>query len=285
MLEVEGLRHRRERVEEEAAEEGPELAGAGHRPEHDFLARAVDEIGGQRGPEVRRDQELLELLEQCVVDGPIGVQDGAETAGQVLLRPTESVAETLTQAREKLHGLSEGRTKRVMTEPLAPSRGMGRPLSSRLTPPALPIVMTNGPFEIHSRISLAGIVSSLVRPSSVRTRIHVVSVVRAMSRYGSPSPRADVAAAMDADEAAGDALATLAAGAALGVVAAFGRATALGAAAGCWTAGALVAAGADGAAGAAAGTAGAGATLGAGALGTALGGFVGCIAGGVGAAA
>src|SRR5207249_4045334 len=100
------------------------------------------------------------------------------------------IAETLTHCGEKLHGLSEGRTNRVMTEPLAPSRGMGRPLSSRLTPPALPIVITNGPFEIHSRISFAGIVSSLVRPSSVRTRIHVVSVVRAMSRYGKPSPGA-----------------------------------------------------------------------------------------------
>src|SRR5207302_9406375 len=94
------------------------------------------------------------------------------------------VAETLTQGGEKLHWLSEGRTNRVMTAPLAPSRGIDRPLSSRLTPPALPIVMTNGPFEIHSRISLAGIVSSLVRPSSVRTRIQVVSVVLATSRYG-----------------------------------------------------------------------------------------------------
>src|SRR5262249_39906362 len=188
-------------------------------------------------------------------------------------------------------GLSEGRTKRVMTEPLTPSRGMGRPLSSRLTPPALPIVMTNGPFETHSRISLAGIVSSLVRPSSVRTRIHVVSVVRAMSRYGSPSPRAVVAAAMDADEAAGsadaagDAFATLAAGVALVAVAAFGSATALGAAADFGTAEALAAAGVDGAAGAAAWTAGAGATLGAGAPGAALGDdFAGCIAGRVGAA-
>src|SRR5215813_6930486 len=258
MLQVEGLRHRRQRVEEEAAEEGPELAGAGHRPEHDFLARAVDEIGGQRGPEVRRDQELLELLEQRVVDGPIGVQDGAETAGQVLLRPAEPVAETLTQAREKLHGLSEGRTKRVMTEPLAPSRGMGRPLSSRLTPPALPIVMTNGPFEIHSRISLAGIVSSLVRPSSVRTRIHVVSVVRAIKRYGKPSPRAATVEAV-AGEAGAEAVTGAAAGGAamalaveavpgvavtLGVAATLGATGGLGAACGLGATGGLGVAGA-----------------------------------------
>src|SRR3989441_12982847 len=71
-----------------------------------------------------------------------------------------------------------------MTAPLAPSRGIGRPLSSRLTPPALPMVRTKGPLDTHSRTSLAGTVSSLVRPSSVRTRIQVVSVVRATSRYG-----------------------------------------------------------------------------------------------------
>src|SRR5437867_11276279 len=80
--------------------------------------------------------------------------------------------------------VSGGRTIRVMTAPLEPSRGIDRPLSSRLTPPALPMVRTKGPLDTHSRTSLAGIVSSLVRPSSVRTRIQVVSVVRATSRYG-----------------------------------------------------------------------------------------------------
>src|SRR5438445_497356 len=71
-----------------------------------------------------------------------------------------------------------------MTAPLAPSAGSGRPFSSKETPPALPMVRTNGRFEIHSRTSPAGTFSSLVRPSSVRTRIHVVSLVRATSRYG-----------------------------------------------------------------------------------------------------
>src|SRR5215470_5790117 len=233
--------------------EGLELAGAGHCPEHDFLARAVDEIGGERGTEVSRDQKLLELLEQRVVHGPIRVQDGAETPREVLLRPAEPVAETLTQGREKLHGLSEGRTKRVTTEPLTPSRGMGRPLSSRLTPPALPIVMTNGPFETHSRISLAGIVSSLVRPSSVRTRIHVVSVVRAINRYGNPSPRAPRVEA-GAGEAGAEAVTGAAAGGAgmalaveavpgvavtLGVAATLGAAGGLGAACGLGATGGL----------------------------------------------
>src|SRR5439155_15943127 len=176
-----------------------------------------------------RDQQLLDLLEQRVVDGPIGVQDGAETPGEVLLRPAEPVAEPLTQSREKLHWLSEGRTNRVTTEPLAPSRGIARPLSSRLTPPALPIVITKGPFEIHSRISLAGIVSSLVRPSSVRTRIHVVSVVRAINRYGEASPRAPGAeAAAGAGAAAGGAAVAPGAAWALGAAGVMGVAGALG---------------------------------------------------------
>jgi len=77
----------------------------------------------------------------------------------------------------------------------------------------LPIVMTKGPFDTHSRISLGGIVSSLVRPSSVRTRIHVVSVVRAISRYGEPSPRTPAAGAEAvAGAAAGGTAAVLGAG-------------------------------------------------------------------------
>src|SRR5712664_3281257 len=144
----------------------------------------MGEIGGQGGSQVRGDQQLLQLLEQRVVDGSIGLQHGAEPAGEVLLRAPEPLAEALAQPGEELHRMSGGRTNRVTTAPLAPSRGIGRPLSSRLTPPALPMVRTKGPLDTHSRTSLAGIISSLVRPSSVRTRIQVVSVVRATSRYG-----------------------------------------------------------------------------------------------------
>ena len=75
-----------------------------------------------------------------------------------------------------------------MTVPLGPNDGSDRPLSSKLTPPALPIVMTKGRFETHSRIEPAGTVSSVVRPSSVRTRIHVGSLTRATSRYGVEIP-------------------------------------------------------------------------------------------------
>src|SRR5262249_1590833 len=260
VLEVERRRGRGQGIEQEAAEQRAKLARAGHRPEHDFLTRAVDEVGGERRAQVRRDQDLFELFEQRVVDGPVRVENGAETAGEVLLRPPEPVAETPTQSREKLHWLSEGRTIRVMTEPLAPSRGTGRPLSSRLTPPALPIVRTKGPFEIHSRISLAGIVSSLVRRPSVRTRIHVVSVVRAIKRYGNPSPRAPTVegGAVEADAveagaaevsaaeagavevgaeavtgaAAGGATMVLAAGDVLGVATTLGEAVTVGAACG-----------------------------------------------------
>src|SRR5262249_30903154 len=73
---------------------------------------------------------------------------------------------------------------RWMTAPLGPSGGSARPLSSKLTPPALPTVTTNGRLEIHSRTSPGGMVSSLLRPSSVRTRIHVASFARATRRYG-----------------------------------------------------------------------------------------------------
>jgi len=73
---------------------------------------------------------------------------------------------------------------RWMTAPLGPSGGSVRPLSSKLTPPALPIVSVNGRLETHSRTSPGGTFSSLIRPSSVRTRIHVVSLLRATRRYG-----------------------------------------------------------------------------------------------------
>src|SRR5262249_57460804 len=120
-----------------------------------------------------------QLFEQGVVDRPISLEHGAEAAGQELLRAPESLTQALAQPGEELHWTSAGSTNRLMTAPLAPSRGTGRPLSSRLTPPALPIVRTKGPFDTHSRTSLGGIVSSLVRPSSVRPRIHVPSLLPA----------------------------------------------------------------------------------------------------------
>src|SRR5215470_613987 len=75
-----------------------------------------------------------------------------------------------------------------MTVPLGPSGGSVRPLSSSVTPPALPSVKTNGRSETHSLVWPAGTVSSLLCPSSVRTRIQVASDARAMSRYGDPTP-------------------------------------------------------------------------------------------------
>ena len=144
MIEVERLSGRRQRVGEEAAEERPQLARAGDRSEHHFFARPVGEIGGDHGTEVGGDQQLLQLPEQRVVDRTIGLQHGAQTARQVFLRPLESLAEALAEGGKELHGGSDGSTRRVMTAPLAPRRGIGRPLSSRVTPPALPIESTNG---------------------------------------------------------------------------------------------------------------------------------------------
>src|SRR5262249_22883033 len=183
VIQVKRLGGRRQRVDQEAAEERPELSGARHRSEHHLFARAIDEVGRERRPQIGGDEELLQLFEQGVVDRAIGLEHGAEAAGENLLRALESLAQALPQPGEELHRTSAGSTMRLMTAPLAPSRGTGRPLSSKLTPPALPIVRTKGPLDTHSRTSLGGIVSSVVRPSSVRTRIQVVSVVRATRRY------------------------------------------------------------------------------------------------------
>src|SRR5262249_51346784 len=92
-----------------------------------------------------------------------------------------------------------------MTVPLGPSGGSVRPLSSSVTPPALPSVSTNGRFETHSRLCPAGTVSSLLCPSSVRTRIHVASDARAIRRYGDPTP--PVAACTPGSHAGGGAAA------------------------------------------------------------------------------
>src|SRR5256885_13309502 len=51
-----------EGIGEESAEERAELVGARDGPEHDLLARAVREVGGERGAQVGRDEQLLELL-------------------------------------------------------------------------------------------------------------------------------------------------------------------------------------------------------------------------------
>src|SRR5437764_11007535 len=77
---------------------------------------------------------------------------------------------------------------RLLTVPLGPSGGSARPFSSSETPPALPSVSTNGRFETHSRIWPAGTVSSVLLPSSVRTRIQVGSDTRATRRYGEATP-------------------------------------------------------------------------------------------------
>jgi hypothetical protein len=64
---------------------------------------------------------------------------------------------------------------------------------------------------------LGGIVSSVVRPSSVRTRIQVVSVVRATSRYGDAAEGdAEAGAGVTDDERGGATVGATAAGAGWG---------------------------------------------------------------------
>src|SRR5262245_12692644 len=99
--------------------------------------------------------------------------------------PRSARGEYLAASRQRFSG---GRTRRGMTVPRDPSGGKIRPFSSSDTPAALPTVRTNGRFETYSRTSPAGMLSSVLRPSSVRTRIHVASVVRATRRYGELTP-------------------------------------------------------------------------------------------------
>src|SRR5206468_12356324 len=147
------------------------------------------------GAQVGGEGQLLGLLVEGVVDGPLGREHRGETAREVLLRPFEPLAEPVPEPGEERHWSSAGTTSRAITAPLGPSGGRRRPFTSRVTPPAFPMLRTNGRFEPHSRISPAGMFSSLIRPSSVRTRIHVNSDVRATSRYDEATPVTAVAAA------------------------------------------------------------------------------------------
>src|SRR5947207_8307594 len=140
-------------------------------------------ICGERGAQVGRDEELLELRVERLTDRPLRLEHRAEAVREMLLRPPEPLAKPVPETPEERHWPSEGRTSRAIAAPLRPSGGRRWPFSSRVTPPALPMLRTNGRFETHSRTSPAGMFSSLIRPSSMRTRIHVSSDVRATSRY------------------------------------------------------------------------------------------------------
>src|SRR5213596_1605887 len=93
-----------QRVHQEAPEQRPELIGARDGPEHDLLACAVREVGGDGGAEVGRDQELLELLVERVVDRAVGLEHGGETGGEVFLGALQPVTQALLQTRKQGHG-------------------------------------------------------------------------------------------------------------------------------------------------------------------------------------
>ena len=80
MVEVERLGGPSERVEEEAAEEWAELVRARERSEHRFLARPIREVARERGAQIGRDQELLELSVESLVDRALRVEDRAQPA-------------------------------------------------------------------------------------------------------------------------------------------------------------------------------------------------------------
>src|SRR5207249_7738710 len=168
-----------------------QLVGARHGAEHDFLTRAVDEVSRDRRAEVGRDQELFQLFVERLVDRTIRLEDGIQARGEILLRSLEAVAQLCAEAREEAHGVWDGgRTSFGTPWPLVPSRGRLLPLNSRLTPAALPMLTVSRRFETHSRTCSAGMVSSVEPPSSVRTRIQVLSVVRAVRRYGAVTSEA-----------------------------------------------------------------------------------------------
>ena len=150
MVEVERLHRRRQDLVEKFTEERPQLLGPGHGPEHDLFACAVDEVARERGAQVGCDQRLLELGIERFVDGAIGLEYGLELGTEELSRTPQACAEALTERRQELHCWG-GRTSREITAPLGPRAGNTRPFSSKLTPPALPMVRTKGPFDTHSR--------------------------------------------------------------------------------------------------------------------------------------
>src|SRR2546430_8103322 len=153
VVEVERLGSGRERGGEDPPENWAELVGARDRPEHDLFARAVREVGGERGAQVGRDEELLELRVERLTDPPLRLEHRAEAVREMLLRPPEPLAQPVPETPEERHWPSEGRTSRAIAAPLRPSGGRRWPFSSRVTPPALPMLRTNGRFETHSRTS------------------------------------------------------------------------------------------------------------------------------------
>ena len=89
--EVERAGLRGQRVHEETAEERAQLFGAGDRAVHLLFLRPMLEVRRERRADVGGDQDLLELLEQRVVDGAIGLEDGLELGAEELLRAAETV--------------------------------------------------------------------------------------------------------------------------------------------------------------------------------------------------
>ena len=92
MVEIEGLGRRCQHFGEKSAEERSELLGSRHRAEHDLLARAVDEVGGERGAQIGRDQRLLQLRVERFVDRTIGLENGLELGAEELSRAPEACA-------------------------------------------------------------------------------------------------------------------------------------------------------------------------------------------------
>ncbi|HXD95320.1 MAG TPA: hypothetical protein VN646_02170 [Candidatus Acidoferrum sp.] len=101
---VEGQRlGRAERVEQEAAKHRSKLTGARDGAVHHLLAAAVDEVGGHDGAEIRRDEDLLELLPERLVDRPLRLQHRLQTRTEKFLGATQAISKLLADAGKELH--------------------------------------------------------------------------------------------------------------------------------------------------------------------------------------
>ena len=147
------------------------------RPALDLVADSLDE-GARRGrAQVGRDQGLLELLQHRLVDRTGDGEDGSRgprpSARGCAAAPAGRAPRgsgTGSRAREAGRW---GSSSRWITVPFGPSGGRALPFSATSTPPALPMVTRKRRSAAHSRLAPAGSSSSVTRPSSVWTRIHV----------------------------------------------------------------------------------------------------------------
>src|SRR5262249_22083803 len=153
----------------------PRALGLGPDAAHDLHGIGGAQIGG--------DQQLFQLLEHGLVDGPSEREEPVEPLADGLPGALEALLETIRPPAEEAHhdpdpAGSWGRTSFWITAPLAPSEGRRLPSRSISTPPALPTVSVKRFVALHSLTAPVCRSSSATWPSSTCTRSHVGSTAR-----------------------------------------------------------------------------------------------------------